>query len=534
MINFPKLSNQSGKTQKMTYSFGGINRGEGYNFGELETSENISLLSYPAIGGAPEKKAASLYVQAPDDVIFSGGAFMFKNNYMRYSEEKNLGTYKTATSVSAGEKECVKMGKYLVIYPDKLWCDTEKNDWRNMGETFAIAASQTTYYSNAIEFKNYSDYLDFAGKFFEGDTIEIDGGFYGSDSRAETVNTKATIRTMTGGTRTVTFDPNTFDISGSGAVGIATTFKRNAPELNFILSHGGRLWGVEKNEIKASKFQNPYNFEYFDLSAADSYAVETAEPGDFTASYSMGDYALFFKENLIYRITGTKPSNFRLTVIPSKGVKSGCQRSLAQHSGTVYYVGTDGVYACGGAESKKISAALGNLSDVTSASGGFLGSVYYVSLKRAGGIYETYGYDTEKRMWFRAGSDGITSMGVLNGELWCQKTDKNLFKLTLGGEREKDFSVTLREYDEGKYNQKGFSRLYLKYKLNDGGYIRVETSLDFAPFKEAAIFSDSKRRVSEIRLSPNRGDNMRLKISVYGGGLIEGMMREYFSHGSLF
>ena len=533
MINFPKLSNQSGKTQKMTYSFGGINRGESYNFGELETSENISLLSYPAIGGAPEKKAASLYVQAPEDVIFSGGAFMFKNNYMRYSEEKNLGTYKTATSVSAGEKECVKMGKYLVIYPDKLWCDTEKNYWCNIAETLSVDSKTLYYSSNRIRFKTYTEFSDFSGKFSAGDTIEIDGGFYGSDSRAETVNTKATIRDIDHSSYTVIFDPNTFEATADDT-GAATTFKRNAPELKFILSHGGRLWGVEKNEIKASKFQSPYNFEYFDLSAADSYTVETAEPGDFTASFSMGDYALFFKENLIYRITGTKPSNFRLTVIPSKGVKSGCQRSLAQQSGTVYYVGTDGVYACGGAESKKISAAIGNLSDVTSASGGFLGSVYYVSLKRAGGIYETYGYDTEKRMWFRAGSDGITSMGVLNGELWCQKTDKNLFKLTLDGEREKDFSVTLREYDEGKYNQKGFSRLYLKYKLNDGGYIRVETSLDFEPFKEAAIFSDSKRRVSEIRLSPNRGDNMRLKISVYGGGLIEGMMREYFSHGSLF
>lgn len=533
MINFPKLSNQSGKTQKMTYSFGGINRGEGYNFGELETSENISLLSHPAIGGAPEKKAASLYVQAPDDVIFSGGIFMIKDNSLRYSGEKRPTSCEAMRDLSAGEKECVKMGKYLVVYPDKLWHDTEETSWQNIGETFAIAASQTTYHSNAIEFKNYSDYSSFASKFFEGDTIEIDGGFYVNDV-AKTANAKATIRTMTGGTRTVTFDPNTFDIPSSGEVGIATTFKRNAPELKFILSHGGRLWGVEKNEIKASKFQSPYNFEYFDLSAADSYAVETAEPGDFTASFSMGDYALFFKENLIYRITGTKPSNFRLTVIPSKGVKSGCQRSLAQQNGTVYYVGTDGVYACGGAESKKISAAIGNLSDVTSASGGFLGSVYYVSLKRAGGIYETYGYDTEKRMWFKAGSDGITSMGALNGELWCLKTDKTLFKLTAGGEREKDFSVTLREYDEGKYSQKGFSRLYLKYKLNDGGYIRVETSLDFAPFKEAAIFSDSKRRVSEIRLSPNRGDNMRLKISVYGGGLIEGMMREYFSHGSLF
>lgn len=533
MINFPRLSNQNQKTKKQNFAFGGINRGENFAFGELETSDNISLLSYPALGGAPLAQTAKTYTSSPEDVLFAGGIVAVKNNYVWYSEEKNLSSYKSRYEVTEGKKEAVQTGNYLVVYPDKICYGLKTGTWKNLDAEFS-ADDQTLYYSaDRIRFKTYSSFASFKSAFSEGDTIEIVGGIYADNYRATAFSKTLTVREIASSEYSVYFDPNSFDAE-SEKDGAATTFKRAAPTLSHICGHGGRLWGIsEDGEIKASKYQSPFNFNFYELSAADSYTVEPDGGGDFTGAYSMGDYILFFKENMIYRITGTKPANFRMTKIMGKGVKKDCQRSLAQKNGTVFYVAGDGVYSSSGAEPKKISDPIGDLSDVTFASGGFFGNVYYVSLKRGNGTYELYGFDTEKNMWFKSGDVAVKSMGELGGEFWFFKEDKTFFKLSSESEREKNFSVTLREYDEREFNQKSFSKLYLKYALEEGGYIRVETSKDFEPFCEAAIFSNSRKTVSEIRLLPKRGDNLRLRISVFGGGTLKGIMREYFSFGSV-
>lgn len=531
MVYFPKLSNVKNKSKKAVYAFGGINKKNLYSFGELETSENISLLSYPALGGAPKKQSASLCITSPEDVIFSGGIISVKNKLLYYSKTTAPNSYITAYSVSEGKKEAACVGNYLVVYPDKACCNLKTKTWKSLDATFSVSDQNSYYSSDYIRFRNYSDFTSFKNSFSEGDTIEIEGAVYADNYRAEVVKKTLTVREIENSTYKIFFDPNSFDVTSekSGAI---TTFKRTSPTLSHICGHGGRVWGIsEEKEIKASKYQNPFNFNFYDLSAADSYTLETSEPEPFTASYSMGDYVLFFKENMIYRITGTKPANFRTTKILGKGVKLGCERSLAQKNGTVFYVGSDGVYACGGAEPKKISEEIGDLSDVERASGGFFGNVYYVSLKR-NKKSETYGFDTEKGMWFKSGDDAISSMGELGGELWYFKEDKTLFKFSSEAEREKNFSVTLREYDEREFNQKGFSKLYLKYNLEEGGYIKVETSVDFEPFKDAAVVSNSRKNLFEFGLFPNRGDNLRIRISLFGGGELNGIMREYFSHGS--
>ena len=68
-----------------------------------------------------------------------------------------------------------------------------------------------------------------------------------------------------------------------------------------------------------------------------------------------------FKENKIHRISGTKPSNYRHTILDTTGVKKGAERSVAKLDEAVYYCGGDGVYVYDGGTSEKISEKLCNL-----------------------------------------------------------------------------------------------------------------------------------------------------------------------------
>lgn len=533
MINFPYLSASKNKSAKYSYAFGGINKGEAYSFGELETSENISFLSYPALSGAPVWNTASLTQSEPDDVLFFGDILTIKDQKAIYSKGTNPLVYITSHSVSSGQKESATVGNFIVIYPDKIYYNRKTYAWGNSDETLSLDDQNFYFGNDYIRFKQSVDYQSFKNKFSEGDTIKINGGVYADNNRATVISETLTIREFEKDTQKVFFDPNSFGVTSERS-GAQTSFERKCPELKNITSHGGRLWGTEGSEIKASKYQNPNNFDFYELSAADSYTVETAEGENFTASYSMGDYVLFFKENTIYRISGTKPANFRLTTIRGKGVKSGCERSLAQTGGVLYYMAADGVYAFAGAEAEKISAPIGDLSDVVSAAAGFFGSVYYISLKRKNGEYETFGYDTKKGTWLRESSEGVLAFGEIGGELWKFSADKKIYKRSSENEREKNFSATLRKWDENKFNQKGYSRFYLKYMIENGGYIKVETAVNSEPFKTSAILSDSRKTVSEIRLAPSRGDSVGIRLSVFGGGKILGIVREYFLHGSAF
>jgi hypothetical protein len=67
----------------------------------------------------------------------------------------------------------------------------------------------------------------------------------------------------------------------------------------------------------------------FDGLADDSYAVNVASSGDFTAAVSYLGYPIFFKEDKVYKVYGSKPSDYQVMSSASLGVKRGAAASLA-------------------------------------------------------------------------------------------------------------------------------------------------------------------------------------------------------------
>ena len=98
-------------------------------------------------------------------------------------------------------------------------------------------------------------------------------------------------------------------------------------------------------------------------------------------------YALFFKENTLHKLYGSKPSDFQLTSLRCRGVAKNAARSLCVLNETLYYLSPDGVMAWDGSIPTKVSGALdsGRLANVQSAVGSALDGRYLPACGPHGG-----------------------------------------------------------------------------------------------------------------------------------------------------
>ena len=165
--------------------------------------------------------------------------------------------------------------------------------------------------------------------------------------------------------------------------------ERRVPDLEYLTECDNRVWGCSSREnvIYACKLGDPTNWFSYRGIAADSYAVTVGSDGAFTGAATCMGYALFFKENTLHKLYGSKPSDFQLSSLRCRGVAKGAARSLCVINETLYYLSPDGVMAWDGSIPTKVSTALdpARLRNVKSALGGALDGRYYLHLVRGSG-----------------------------------------------------------------------------------------------------------------------------------------------------
>ena len=182
----------------------------------------------------------------------------------------------------------------------------------------------------------------------------------------------------------------------------AVRVERRVPDLEFLTECDNRVWGCSSREnvIYACKLGDPTNWFSYRGIAADSYAVTVGSDGPFTGAATCMGYALFFKENTLHKLYGSRPSDFQLSSLRCRGVARNAARSLCVLNETLYYLSPDGVMAWDGSIPAKVSAALdaGQLSNVKAAVGGALDGRYYLHIAREDRV-RLLVYDTERGLW---------------------------------------------------------------------------------------------------------------------------------------
>ena len=172
----------------------------------------------------------------------------------------------------------------------------------------------------------------------------------------------------------------------SFAVSTPVRMERRVPDLDYVTECDNRVWGCssKENVIYACRLGDPTNWFSYRGIAADSYAVTVGSDGAFTGAATCMGYALFFKENTLHKLYGSKPSDFQLTSLRCRGVAKNAARSLCVLNETLYYLSPDGVMAWDGSIPTKVSGALdsGRLANVQSAVDSALDGRYYLHVAR--------------------------------------------------------------------------------------------------------------------------------------------------------
>ncbi len=548
--------------------FGGINLLNGTPLGEWEEMYNMTSDSYPAVSCMLGRRYKSL----PNDMT----GFMFKNDSLVYTvtDGIHIGDTKIDLELSDEKKKLVSMGAYIVILPDWIVINTEDMsivDGTFTDETTAVTITggrlteaNTNMTAPSVDIHKDLYFLTDATntevtKLKEGDAVKVS---YSYKNKARSLMlTVAEVSTdesyLTEGEIAVVFDTSGkysdtyyFFTEGRkmGAGRPYTSFanvkleksaelsKAEIPQMDYelVVEHNNRLWGCssENHEIYCSKLGDPFVWKEYNGISTDSYAVTVGSDGDFTGSTVYNDSILFFKENCVHIVYGTKASNFTLSTIELRGVQKGSHNSICKSNGLLYYKAPEGIFVFNGSTSVRADGRLGK--DITDTAVGVAddNAVYMAT------DYRVYVYDYLHDSWhtedIMGGYGKILSGHNYGGALYLTMAIGNLVKLYLM--RGNDNSFT--EFEEevgfgivtGDLNRTGaimrhISKLRFVIGVDDK-YRDVSFNINIAyndgGFQTVYSYDSTKTKPSTeiftVPIIPMRCQKMKIWI---GGGVIE-------------
>ena len=349
----------------------------------------------------------------------------------------------------------------------------------------------------------------------EGDAVNIDG------CTGKTENNKTVIVQQVS-EDTLTFLDDTFEACTESSATV--TIKRKIPDFTCVCAYENRLWGCEGNTVYASKLGDPLNFFVFNSVSTDSYSVESNTPGEFIACVPYGSQCIFFKENAIYKLFGSRPSNFQLTESFGEGIGAGNRKSIAAHGGRVFYCSGSGVYSYYGGMPQIISQKLGAMK-LQNAAGGCSGRCYFVAADTGSGR-KMFVYDMEKGMWSIAGETTAFDFAFYGGRLYALCED-GMYEITETADDGVQWSVTLCPFDENYYKTKNYSRLRVCAQLFENAWLSVETSADGAPWETVANVYGKEKRYVNIPIKRMCCNELRIRLSGKGKSIVESVVREF-------
>lgn len=313
-------------------------------------------------------------------------------------------------------------------------------------------------------------------------------------------------------------------LSGAGEV----TVKRRVPELDHMTECDNRVWGCSSREnvIYACKLGDPTNWFSYRGIAADSYAVTVGSDGAFTGAATCMGAVLFFKENTVHRLYGSKPSDFQLSALRCRGVSANAARSLCVLNETLYYLSPEGVMAWDGSLPTRVSTALdtARLSRVTRAVGGGLDGRYYLHIEREEGA-RLLVYDTERGLWNEE-DDALRDMVSTGSQLYqwdgeaLWATDPNReadWQNEDGTEENVRFVWVSGDMGIESPEEGYFSRLTVRLYAASPSVIDLGVSYDGGDWESVgAVTAQGGRRNVDLAFAPRRCASLRLRLRGMG------------------
>lgn len=145
---------------------------------------------------------------------------------------------------------------------------------------------------------------------------------------------------------------------------------RRAPEMDFVVECGNRLWGCRYgqnedggvlNEIYASKLGDFRNWSCYMGLSTDSWTASRGTAAPFTGAAVLGGNPLFFREESLEKVYPSSAGAHQVQTFALEGVEAGSADSLVVIEERLYYKSRQGICVYAGTLPQRISAAFGAL-----------------------------------------------------------------------------------------------------------------------------------------------------------------------------
>lgn len=522
MSGLPQMVYNDGIKKTTQIKFGGYDHNLGAAEGSLWDMENLTGDYYPLLATRGARRILHRLTDphgfyARDGLFWVDGDGFFANG-----ERKG--------TVTPGRKIFCALGDYLIIFPDKCYYNAGSDSFGSLeAEWSGSAAIKDGTYNGEPAAGNTIQTTGSTFPFSVGEAVTITGCTHAGNNKT------VVIEEVSEDKRELRFLENCFE-NESGSI----TVCREVPDMDFLCENENRLWGCKGDTIFASALGNPFVWNDLRGLATGSFAVDVGSAGDFTACCSYLGYPIFFKEDHIYKVYGSKPSNFQVMGSASLGVEQGSHLSLAVAGEKLFYLSRVGVVSYSGGMATSVARPFGE-ERYHNAVGGSDGVRYYCSMESGNGKWSLFVFDTRTALWYR--EDETKAVGFCwDKELYLLSETGEVFAcgspryLPAEGEQESEFEsyAEFGDFIESNPNEKGVSRLHIRVALEEGATLIVKICFDSADeWHEVKALTAERKRSVVLPIIPRRCDHWRLRLEGTGQWKLYSMAREFYAGSDL-
>ena len=513
-----------GKNKQMIGVFGGLNQSSVGADNEFLDMKNISSRLYPSLTLCEQS--------VPFADLNEPFQFFWKNDNYFITADTIMKQGENGKRLKLNRKDLdrtlVGMGAYICIFPDKQVYNTATGELSDMEASYtqsgSISIAPVSEGSSFVKIQGTN-----LGKAFKKDDVVTLSGF---TQYTDVLNGAKAIKEIGDNFIVIT----AVDENGAALRSITeesgVKIERKLPDLDFVCEFNNRLWGCSSanHEIYASKLGDPTNWNSYQGTAADSYAVSVGSDGDFTGVISQQGYVVFFKEDYIHTIYGTKPSNFSLDTVQARGVMKGCSKSLCHVNETVMYVGRDAIMAYTGGMPESVSDKL-NLRWSSAVANQWKGK-YYVDLTFFNKT-TTYVYDLVHNVWMKEDEheNKLLSRFYANGILFeTREKERHISSRFTSLEEirsgDMDWYLESVYLEEGTIDQKKVHSLQFNVELEVDAYFAVYVRYDNdVTWRRVASVNADRRNTYTVPLKLKKCERYQYRLEGHGWFILYGMSK---------
>lgn len=570
-MKHPYLS-EIAEQREMNNIFRGLNHTPSCEEGAFYDMKNMSTRDYPVMSPRKGRTVEKTFTK------FQG---MLDKEGLVYVDNCKLYINDTAklTGLQDNEKTLVKMGAYIVIFPDKIWYNTKDNTTGYMentvtaqGVTFTVCTrdgSAITYHDSAYYEDVDPDDNDYKMETINGKTSLLvyskASGIWTAVAtpytKIEATNISLGFEKGDGVKLSITLGSNTWDYAknifpneegavrsnnfviddmGSGYIIVPAlidenkTFdstvtlkaERKCPDMKFVVECQNRLWGCSQDghEIYCCKLGDVKNWNCFAGISTDSWTATIGSDGEFTGVANYLGYPMFFKENSIIRVTISSIGAHSTKETVCRGIEAGSHKSLVQLNELLYYKANNAVVVYDGNFPAEISKNLGG-DRYSEAIGGSIDNRYYISMKK-GNERTLFVYDALNGLWAKEDNLPIKQFEKEGAYLYFV-ADNKLYKID-GGDEDFEWSVESGNIGFASPDKKIISRISIRLSLPVQSHMYCYLKYDSSDIWEFLFeVNGIGTKTFTVPIRPHRCDHFKYMLVGTGDAKIFSLTKGY-------